>query len=984
MTLTGTGSKTIKSNGGRFTSLTISGGGTYTLQDRFSASGATVTLTNSTLAAGSQTARVGQFSFTGTGAFSAGTGNLIVDGIASQTLSTSSFAGLRVEPMFETGLVGYWKLDEGSGSIFYDASGTGNDGTLSSTGTARSSSLPSPLVFDNQNSVSFSGGYGLLGTNSLPATNVAQTIAFWANITSTATTQTIVALNGTSNAVNVGITAGQGLTVTSNNGTVLVSATAPTTGAWHHIAYVYDGAGGQKLYVDGVATTATATNDTGSASRAYLGTSAPPSTNLYSGGLDDLRVYSVALTATQVSALYAGRYAGTGGSATVSLGANTTASGQVEIDNGTLAGNGKTLSASSTTLAALIRGGTYDVGSAAQTFKGGLTVQAGSTLTLATSGGSVNIGSGKALTMDGTLNATSTGATIQVETSGTTYDFWVGSTNSATPTLNITGLAVKNTTANGMRINGNGTSTTTATTTFTNFNNIAFSNGTSSGTLLQIYASSLALWSTGCTFDASAAHTVTLTGDGFTTGTNTESSQTRLWFLATTCAAGTCQGTESDDDITNVGQPSTTTAPGGSVVQFIGSGSTDTAGTIEGFPTAAFSWNDGSYYSTYVTFHDTSGTADTVYVRSSTGAAKYSWSTATTETIVGTPVWTTEGSGGTEKHYLYVALLSGKVYRLLDNGTTLAPDTVTTGWTGTNNPYDCACAISTELAADASNLYWAGRKTSDSSYRVWALGQSNRSVPGWSPMRPSTVAGVTETAVTGAALDIWTSSGVNYVFLGQTGYIVKANVSTGLVAEYNSKPTVGAVKNLVSGRIIVVDQGTNRVLAGDDGGNFWSVAPGTFTGTSYQWGYTLASDQFKSTPFYDYRTGYVQFGSEKGKLIVLDTAQAGTTATPLTGYPMTFSTTDPMRNAILYRSGVIAVGTTAGHLYFVNRRTVAGGTPQLMRDYFFGSTEQVSGVAYDQNTNKYLVTTSSSSASDGKLYTIDATETALTDTDGYQ
>ena len=190
----------------------------------------------------------------------------------------------------------------------------------------------------------------------------------------------------------------------------------------------------------------------------------------------------------------------------------------MEVDNGTLAANGKTLSASSTTLAALISGGTYDVSSAAQTFKGGLTVQAGGTLTLGTSGGSVNIGSGKALTMDGTLNATSTGATIQVDTSGT-YDFWVGSTNEATPTLNITGLAVKNTTANGMRINGNGTSTTTATTTFTNFNNIAFSNGTSGGTLLQIYASSLALWSTGCTFDASTARTVTATGDGFTTGT---------------------------------------------------------------------------------------------------------------------------------------------------------------------------------------------------------------------------------------------------------------------------------------------------------------------------------------------------------------------------------------------------------------------------------------------------------------------------------
>src|SRR4029077_11782196 len=94
VTLTGTGSKNITSNGGRFSSLTINGGGTYTMQDRFSASGATVTLTNSTLAAGTQTARVGQFSMSGTGTFLSGTGSLILDGTSSQTLATSSFSGL--------------------------------------------------------------------------------------------------------------------------------------------------------------------------------------------------------------------------------------------------------------------------------------------------------------------------------------------------------------------------------------------------------------------------------------------------------------------------------------------------------------------------------------------------------------------------------------------------------------------------------------------------------------------------------------------------------------------------------------------------------------------------------------------------------------------------------------------------------------------------------------------------------------------------
>jgi hypothetical protein len=279
---------------------------------------------------------------------------------------------------------------------------------------------------------------------------------------------------------------------------------------------------------------------------------------------------------------------------------------------------------------------------------------------------------------------------------------------------------------------------------------------------------------------------------------------------------------------------------------------------------------------------------------------------------------------------------------------------------------------------DTSNLYWAGQKTSDSSYRVWALGQSNKSVPGWSPMRPSAVSSpVTgETAVTAASLALWTS-GSTYAFLGQTGYMVKANVSTGLVAEYNSNPGSG---NSILGRIIVVATGTNRVLAGDDHGDFWSIAPGTFTGTNKQWSYTAlaGTDQFKSTPIYDYTAGYVHVGTEGGRLVVLNAA----TGAALTGYPMTTLTTDPMRAALLYRSGVIAVGTTTGKLFFVNRRTTSTGSPQLMREYYFGSSELVSGIAYDSSANKYLVTTSSSSSKDGRIYTIDATDVTLTDTDG--
>ena len=91
---------------------------------------------------------------------------------------------------------------------------------------------------------------------------------------------------------------------------------------------------------------------------------------------------------------------------------------------------------------------------------------------MATSGGSVQIATTKVLTMDGTLNASNTGAIIR-SVSGT-YGFSVGSTASARPTLNITGLTVQNTNASGMRVNVD----PNAITTFTRFDNLVFLAGT--------------------------------------------------------------------------------------------------------------------------------------------------------------------------------------------------------------------------------------------------------------------------------------------------------------------------------------------------------------------------------------------------------------------------------------------------------------------------------------------------------------------------
>jgi len=218
-------------------------------------------------------------------------------------------------------------------------------------------------------------------------------------------------------------------------------------------------------------------------------------TNYANEYLDDVRIYSVALTATQVKALANGRYPGTGGTATITLGANVAATSTFAIDSGGLNTSSYTFGTATgdATKVAYVSGGTLTVGSAAATFNGGLNVRDEGTLTMATTGGSVNLASAKTLTMDGTLNASAaTAATIQ-SVSGN-YAFTVGSSATATPVLSITKLAVKNTDTNGMNID----SVVGSSTTFTRFDNIAFSSGTGAQ-LLKIYAPSLYLVSNGCT-----------------------------------------------------------------------------------------------------------------------------------------------------------------------------------------------------------------------------------------------------------------------------------------------------------------------------------------------------------------------------------------------------------------------------------------------------------------------------------------------------
>jgi hypothetical protein len=954
----GATTRVLLSGGYVFTDLTINSGGKYTMADRLWVTGTlNIAGQSASFNDGGYVFRAGTFTTASGTGYQVSTGTAVIDGRANGSITAQNFNRLRLEAPNETGLAGYWKLDEGQETTTRDASGGGNTGTLSSTG-ATWAAASSTITFDNAAAASFDGSSGVVsaGATGLPAANAAQTVSAWVKFSSAAATQTLIAMTGSGSAIKLGLGGGN-VRALRNDGTVLAQVSAPSAGAWHHVAYVHDptasGVNKDKLYVDGTATTGTNTaHDSGSPTATFLGASSA-SADFFSGQLDDVRVYTQALTADQVTSLNLGRYAGTGISTTLTLGANVSValSGVgVFIDSGVLYTSSRTVTVSATATPMAVYSGTLHIGSNVVNPDGGLTVYPMGTLRMDESGGQLQPGVNSIVAIDGTLIASNTGALIQRDGSGQRFSFRVGTTPGARPTLNISGLAVRDTDIDGMRINYD----TSAVTTFTRFDNISFLRGVpgAGAQFLQIYGTSLFLTSKGCSFGIGQTavqipeFAVKLTGNGVADG------ETRVTFGGATCATTKTDGTtslcvsnwKSDDDSDGDGTGNTP-ASNGAVVQFIRGAGTDTAGTIEGFPTAAFDWSTFTYYSTYVTFHDASGTADRVYVRDQSGGAEYHWETPSGETIVGTPKWNT--IAGT--HYLFVALASGKVYRLVDDGASL---TLASGWGA--NPYDCSCTITTPLGSDANNLYWGG---SASGNKVWTLGQTSGSAPMGSPITITP-------AVTTAAPAVATISGTTYLFLGTAGNILQINAGGQTLAATNTNPGASSVYGRIS---VSTYGGTNRVMAGDSGGNFWSIDPANFSGTNRQWTYAVSSDSIRSSAYSDSLTGTVQFGTDAGKVVVLNTS----TGTARTGYPYTPGTaSDSMRTALLYTGGILAVGTTTGKLFFIDRNNGTTG-PTLLRTYNFGPTQSVSGIGYDSNASRYMVATSDAAAGDGRVYYID-------------
>jgi hypothetical protein len=207
-------------------------------------------------------------------------------------------------------LIGYWALDEGTGTTAYDLSGKGNNGTLSCTSTG---TLPIWAAGMFGSAVQFNGSNNYINCGNAAIFNVtgqvtlaawvypatAATVSHEGYITKGDTTYTLKEANTLGN-VEMNIYSGGWHTAT------MTGRTAANNNTWYHLAGTFDGSN-IKLYLNGTvaATTAWAGPIATNTDSVNIGrdSNGGGGRRYFNGRIDDARIYNRALTDVEVAAL---------------------------------------------------------------------------------------------------------------------------------------------------------------------------------------------------------------------------------------------------------------------------------------------------------------------------------------------------------------------------------------------------------------------------------------------------------------------------------------------------------------------------------------------------------------------------------------------------------------------------------------------------------------------------------------------------------
>jgi len=229
--------------------------------------------------------------------------NISINFSVSDTSNTSTFLD------FDRSLIGYWSFDatESNGTI-WDNSSWGNHGILKNHATNLSvnGKFGQAMEFDGVDdyvSIPHSESINIID---------AITIEAYINRESTGTWQRIVGKGG-SNGYHVGLNSDDKLHFTIRNivGIISTGDQLTDTSNWHHLVYVRSGNGGNwtyTFYIDGVLNSAVTDshNMSGNLGILAIGRGGSLASSYFNGTIDEVRIYSRALSPEEINASYRG------------------------------------------------------------------------------------------------------------------------------------------------------------------------------------------------------------------------------------------------------------------------------------------------------------------------------------------------------------------------------------------------------------------------------------------------------------------------------------------------------------------------------------------------------------------------------------------------------------------------------------------------------------------------------------------------------
>jgi hypothetical protein len=207
------------------------------------------------------------------------------------------------------GLVGYWKFDEGSGSVSLDSSGQGNNATLFGSPTWKTSAYCQV----GTSCLLFNGSAGYASSSDSSSLDIAGnlSVSLWVNWNTFKNTGVLIEKgpgNGTIAPINYALWSYAGNTIkgfigngSTYNEVSFSSASVLATSTWHLITFVVDGSY-LNIYVDGIIRATSTQSITPAANNYSLYFSEP--SYVLDGLIDDVRIYNRALSQDEVFKLY--------------------------------------------------------------------------------------------------------------------------------------------------------------------------------------------------------------------------------------------------------------------------------------------------------------------------------------------------------------------------------------------------------------------------------------------------------------------------------------------------------------------------------------------------------------------------------------------------------------------------------------------------------------------------------------------------------